>query len=292
MKTNLLVSVSGGKTSGKMAEKIKREYSHLYNLLFIFANTGEEDSKSLIFLDKIDKEFLDGSLVWVEALVHEGRVGTTYKVVTFETASRNGEPFEEVIKKYGIPNKSYIHCTRELKLAPIHSYGRDYFGSDDYETAVGIRIDEARRVSDRTKYNIVYPFIDWEFIDKIDVNNWWSEQSFNLDLEEFESNCKTCFKKTNSKHFKIIDKHAEYFDFNRRMEKYAHIKAPDKDRVFFRSHRDTDALFLLHSETAEDRANKAEMEKYIRTHQPDMFDENDGCGESCEMYPMRGEQER
>lgn len=282
MKPDLLVSMSGGKTSGMMGIGISKTYTG--RTLNIFANTGEENEETLIFLNRMDKEF-GLNLVWVEAVVHDGRVGTTYKLVTFETASRNGEPFEAVIKKYGVPNKSYPHCNRELKLAPIHAYARDYFGSKDYQTAIGIRIDEARRIADRTKYNIVYPFIDWEMIDKIDINNFWEDQSFTLELEEFEGNCRTCWKKSNNKLFKIIDKNPEKFDFNRRMEKYKHI-GEHEDRVFFRSNRDTDALFLLHSATAADRAKKAEMERYIRDHQPDLFDEDDGCGESCEMYPM------
>tara|TARA_R110000803_G_C11909097_1_gene313010 strand:+ start:74 stop:949 length:876 start_codon:yes stop_codon:yes gene_type:complete len=284
MKDKLLVSVSGGKTSGYMAEMIKRLYSEKYEILYIFANTGEENEATLQFLDTMDKAFnLD--LVWLEAVVHDAGEATSYKLVDFKSASRNGEPFEEVIKKYGIPNKSYPHCNRELKLAPIHTYAKEYFGTKDYQTAIGIRIDEARRVSKdpKAKYNIVYPLIDWEMTDKIDINNWWEDQTFNLELKEHQGNCKTCFKKSTNKHFLLIDENPNQFDFNRRMEKYKSI-GKHEDRVFFRSNRDTDSLFRLHKETAIDRAEQERMKRYIKDHQPDMFDENDGCGESCEPY--------
>ena len=78
MKDKLLVSVSGGKTSGYMAEMIKRLYSEKYEILYIFANTGEENEATLQFLDTMDKAFnLD--LVWLEAVVHDAGEATSYK---------------------------------------------------------------------------------------------------------------------------------------------------------------------------------------------------------------------
>ena len=63
--------------------------------------------------------------VWVEAVAHAERgIASTHRIVDFSTASRNGEPFEDVIKVYGIPNMNYLHCTRELKANAIRSYMR------------------------------------------------------------------------------------------------------------------------------------------------------------------------
>jgi 3'-phosphoadenosine 5'-phosphosulfate sulfotransferase (PAPS reductase)/FAD synthetase len=105
-----------------MAWEIKRRYSGAYQIIFGFANTGKEREETLVFVDRCDREW-GLNLVWVEALVnHDQRKSSGHKIVSFETAARNGEPFEEVIKKYGIPNKPFPHCTRELKRNALQSY--------------------------------------------------------------------------------------------------------------------------------------------------------------------------
>lgn len=113
--TILLVSFSGGKTSAYMARRLQLELAGHFILIFVFANTGQEREETLVFVDQCDREYGFG-VVWVEAVIDpQPGNGTRHKVVNFHTAARDGEPFEEMIKKYGIPNKSYPHCTRELK---------------------------------------------------------------------------------------------------------------------------------------------------------------------------------
>lgn len=98
VKKRVLVSISGGRTSAMMAYLIKKAYGHLYDLIFVFANTSREKEETLVFLDKVDKAF-GLNIVWVEAVVHFGqRKGCTHKIVNFETAARDGSVFEEVIK--------------------------------------------------------------------------------------------------------------------------------------------------------------------------------------------------
>ena len=81
---NILCTISGGRTSGFMAVFLKERFPK-ENLLFCFANTGKENEETLIFLDKIDKEFNLG-VIWLEAVTHEGKGnGTTYKEVNFKT---------------------------------------------------------------------------------------------------------------------------------------------------------------------------------------------------------------
>ena len=116
-------------------------------------------------------------------------------MVTFDTASRNCDPFENVIKKYGIPNVSYLHCTRELKQRPIHHYVKKVIGWEEYKTAIGIRADEIDRISaEKDKLNYWYPLIK-KGITKKDVNDFWENQSFNLQLLSWEGNCRWCHKK-------------------------------------------------------------------------------------------------
>ena len=53
-KKRVLISISGGRTSAMMAYLIKKAYGHIYDLVFIFANTGREKEETLVFLDQVD----------------------------------------------------------------------------------------------------------------------------------------------------------------------------------------------------------------------------------------------
>lgn len=201
---NILITFSGGRTSAFMAKFIKERYCN-DNLLFCFANTGKESEKTLEFVEKCDKEF-NLNVFWIEAKINQDKgIGTDYKIVDFETASRNGEPFIDAIKKYGLPSKVYRHCTRELKEVPIHKFAKEYFGSE-YVTAVGIRKDEYHRLS--TKKNVIYPLAEIN-IDEVFIREWWKKQSFDLELKDYEGNCDLCFQKSVRKRLTILKENPE-----------------------------------------------------------------------------------
>ena len=277
MKPILKCAFSGGRTSAYMTKYILDNLSNEYDIHVIFANTGEEHEKTLDFVHNCDKHF-GFNTVWLEADVRHGeKVSTQYKVVTYETASRNGEPFEEVIKKYGIPNLGFPHCTRELKMNPTDNYMKEI--SKDYITALGIRADETRRVSkSATKNKIIYPLVDLN-IDKAFILDWWKEQPFDLDLEDREGNCKWCWKKSDKKHLTNILHNPEWYDFPNRMEeKYSSthgdgVKDKSTIRHFFRQHRSTKDMFKLYDLT------KGNLLPIDNT-------ESGSCSESCELYPM------
>jgi len=273
---NVAISFSGGKTSAFMAWWCKRNMPH--NLQFVFANTGAEHEETLRFVDRCDKAFgLD--LVWVEAEVDpEHGKGTRHRIVSFETASRNGEPFEAVIQKYGIPNMDYPHCTRELKLAPINSYLKEQWGSD-YVTAIGIRVDEIDRMSaDAEARRLIYPLVSMIPTDKAAVNRFWESHPLALKLDPLMGNCVWCWKKTLRKHLTIIDQHPEVYDFPERMERlYPDAGAGDASRVFFRQHRSVRDLREM---------AKKPFSRWMEEYNYDLFSEMDmpaGCSESCEI---------
>jgi len=260
---NLLVSFSGGETSGYMSRLLKENSQN--NLIFVFANTGQENEKTLEFVNNCDKAFNLG-VVWVEADVKENGVGTKYKIVSFETASRDGKPFEDVVRKYGVSNKAYPHCTRELKLAPIHSYMKSL--GVEYKTAIGIRADEYRRCGKDPK--IVYPLADNWITTKQMVKDFWKQQPFKLGLKDYQGNCRWCWKKSFKKLFKLIDDDPAMFDFPARLEKeYGKVRCPEGRRVFFRQNNSTEDLF------------KMKQEQIIPIS---LFDLDSGCSESCEMH--------
>lgn len=273
MKDKLLVSFSGGLTSGYMMHRLWTEYGDKYDMIFVFANTGQEDERTLIFVDRCGKEWRI-PVVWVEAVVHHGeRKSSGHRVVTFETASRNGEPFEEVIKKYGIPNKPFPHCTRELKKNTIRSY-MDSVGYEDCLTAIGIRLDEPRRIKENAeKQKVVYPLNHWFPTVKSQINDWWDLQPFNLGLRNYQGNCTWCWKKSTSKLVRIAQETPEFFNFPTRMEKQYSMAGPSgQPQTFFREHRSAQDILAM-----------------SLSLQPGLFsednDEDAGCSESCEAFP-------
>lgn len=279
MKENIVVSFSGGKTSAYMSEKLKREYGDQYNFVFIFANTGQECEETLRFVDRCDREF-DLNLVWVEAVVNpQHGKGITHKVVDFTTASRNGEPFEAHIAKSGIPNANKPQCSDRLKAFPIEHYKKTR-GLKGVRHCIGIRKDEERRKSawGIKHYNLIYPLCDWFETDKQDVNDFWEEMPFTLELEEHQGNCATCWKKSDKKLWLLALEEPHKFDFMARMERdYINVKPNDDGtpRVFFRRNRSVKDLFAECAEMDPERLRK--MIGYAS-------DENGGCSESCEAY--------
>lgn len=243
-KERIFVSFSGGRTSAKMARLLKDECSDQFEMVFGFANTGCEHEKTLWFVDRCDKEWGLG-VVWLEAVTHHGeRIGCTHKVVSFETASRNGEPFEDMIRKYGIPNKAYPHCTRELKANPMLSYAKSIgWETGTFKFAVGIRADEPKRLSNIA--NRTYPLAHLFPTTKREVLEWWSKQAFDLGLPEHQGNCRFCWKKSLRKHGLLARESPEVFQFPARMEKLYGIYGYNEDgkpRVFFRGNLSTENL--------------------------------------------------
>jgi hypothetical protein len=302
VKKKLLVSVSGGETSEFMAQWLWKHKRDEYDMLFVFANTGQENEETLEFVQQCSQYF-GFPVVWVECLVNPTfGIGTTYKVVDFNTASRNGEPFESYISKYGIPNQANPQCTRELKQAPITSYARQYFGTSDYETAIGIRSDEIDRMSVKRKQRkLVYPLISKAFLPGITkpvINLFWSQMSFRLKLKGYQGNCKWCWKKSRPKLLRIAKDNPEFFDFpaaieqkygnyfpTHRLEKWLKLgKAIPSNITFFRGN--TSALQILSAAKMANPVIVDDSSQYNTqsTLQMDDSDIDLIGGESCEVF--------
>ncbi|WP_338815171.1 phosphoadenosine phosphosulfate reductase family protein [Bernardetia sp. Wsw4-3y2] len=199
---NLLISFSGGRTSALMTKLILSLPTYQdFNIVTVFANTGKEKEETLLFVEKCNKEF-NLNLFWLEAKVNpiKGK-GTSYIITDFEKASRKGEPFEAVIKKYGLPSKLVRHCTRELKQTTINKFAKDYFKGEPYKTAIGIRADESHRIKQDS--NFIYPLFDFGITEK-QVRQFWELQSFDLELKDYEGNCDLCFLKSKRKRMTIL----------------------------------------------------------------------------------------
>jgi len=284
-KVKLLVSVSGGRTSGLMAYLLWTRFKDVYEMIFVFANTGREKEETLIFVNNIEKHF-GIPIVWVEAITHKGRKGCTHKIISFETANRDGSVFKEVIAKYGLPNKGFLHCTRELKTNTIRSYARSIGWKDHkkYMTAIGYRADEPARVNLKKAFinNQWYPLYDWQ-IKKSDVAVFWLRQFFDLKLKDYEGNCDLCHKKTKRKLLTQIQDGSST-DFHQEMEdKYSLVKAKNNEpRHFFRNSESITDLIEQSKEPF-----KRWDDQSLNTNGSDYdfeLDEAESCEESCEPF--------
>jgi hypothetical protein len=271
----LLISFSGGRTSGYMTHRLLSELPSSVDARVVFANTGQEDEGTLKFVRDCE-EIFGWNITWVEARVnHYKRKGTEHKVVSYDTASRAGEPFEEVIKKYGLPNQSMPHCTRELKLQPIKSLCREWgWKRGTYHSAVGIRADEIDRMSSYAeKEGLIYPLIKWG-VKKPDVLNWWNKQNFDLYVPEHRGNCLWCWKKSFKKLVQVYREDERTFDFPKRMEQEhantgALAKKSGNSQTMFRGNK-----------SAIDVIKMAE-EGHVGFEDPNYVEE---CAESCEVF--------
>ena len=281
---NLLVSFSGGETSGFMAQWLKKHYIELgyENIVFVFANTGIENEQTLEFVDKCDNKF-DLKLNWVEALVYqEERKSTGYSLTNFEYAKRKGEPFESIIKKYGIPNPATPHCTRELKQNPIKSFAKVWFNDEDYHTAIGIRRDETDRMNaEYKKMGFIYPLINSKMIPmtKPMINFYWKSMPFRLELKGYQGNCKTCWKKSDKKLFQIAKENPSAFDFMNEMELKYPIDPLGHNKTFFRYNRSAKEIL----EQSKNWNGKVLNDADVYNYQLDLIG-----GESCEVWSECG----
>lgn len=272
----IAISFSGGRTSAYMAYLIKTYWGDDHDLSFVFANTGKENEETLKFVDDCDRAF-GLNVTWVEASVTLIKgVGTTFKIVDFNTAARNGEPFEKVIQKFGIPNVNSPKCSDELKMEPIQKFNREFFGTTKYFTAIGIRMDEFDRMSDRRKERrLIYPLISEWPTRKQDVLAFFSKLDFDLQLKDYQGNCDFCYKKSLAKRIKIAQENPEKLEWWNEIEtKYGHVRALEGEvRVFGR-----------------DRVSIQDILNMAKT-QPDhrlqltLFEDLGSCGsETCEAF--------
>ena len=199
---NVLISFSGGRTSGFMLHKILEANGDLPDRAkVVFANTGREMPETLDFVQECSERW-NVPIVWLEYTRIENKVG--YQVVNHNSASRNGEPLEKLfINKQYLPNVVARFCTAEAKVRTIKRYLVNELKWKNWFSCIGIRADEARRVNkgpSKDRWIYWYPLYE-DQIAKKDIMNFWNAQSFDLGLVgpngvTPKGNCDGCFLKS------------------------------------------------------------------------------------------------
>lgn len=283
----LSVSFSGGETSAYMTWWVLNHWRNIYDEIdVVFANTGQEHEKTLEFVHRCDEHF-GFNTTWIEADIPQQRgVGPRHRVTDYLSADRAGTVFEQCIRKYGVSNKSWPKCTTMLKERPMLDYRRSLgWKTGTYDTAIGIRNDEVDRVSAQAqKLRLVYPLVSDHPKTKIEINEWWKQQPFRLELESWKGNCVWCWKKSLRKHMVNIKENPTWYDFPERMEReYGRVgpefsKRPEAEsRVFFRENRSVADLRKLAREWNGPPPNDSNEFDPV-------LDVGQGCEESCEVF--------
>jgi hypothetical protein len=280
MKQRLLISFSGGRTSAYMMWWLLNvwEDRHNWEIIVVFANTGKEVEATLFFVDECAQEWgID--IVWVEGYPSKKGKGwaVEHKVVTYETASRKGEPFEAMIARLGIPSNEAPFCSPQLKRLPIESYAKS-IGWVNYHIAIGIRQDEAHRVNPNwISKRIFYPLCGVNPITKRRIKEWWDKQSFDLNIHPDDGNCDACWKKAFDRLARIMVRKPQVFDWWEDMQnKYGQFNPRNVDY-------NANFNFFRGNSSVADIRQLAEMSQ-AELKQMSMFDVQDGCGESCEVF--------
>lgn len=258
-----VISFSGGRTSAYMLWKILEANNGLPNdAIVCFANTGKEEEATLEFVRDCEKHW-NVKIHWIEYQFAE-KIADRWKEVTFETASRNGEPFMDLIHESTgyLPNPVARICTARLKIRAIHAFlkakGWEHNENMDW---VGIRADEMRRAAkmDRGRTPLVT-----DGVTKQIVGEFWKKQPFDLKLPNMNGvtmhgNCDLCFLKPTHQIISLIKEKPERADW--------WIKAEMSGQTSNKTFGDGGRF-------RKDRPSYAKLKEFALSHD-DMFDQTE-----------------
>jgi hypothetical protein len=194
MKMKKVVSFSGGRTSAYLCHLMKEKYGDEVD--FIYMDTGAEHKETYEFIRRVDAKFgLDLVCLRTDFSSDLG-VGNDFTVVGIDSISPDLKPFREMIAKYGVPYIGGMFCTDRMKLVPFKKYCDEKYGKGNYETWLGIRADEPKRLTPKNCVRYLAEISDFE---KSDILEFWRQMPFDLEIEEWNGNCVFCPKKSNLK---------------------------------------------------------------------------------------------
>ena len=179
-----VISFSGGRTSGYMLRRIL-DAGLQPDVHVLFADTGKEFPATYAFVNACAEQW----------------------GVPIQWVNRPGGFTQLITDKRFLPNPVMRFCTTELKLKPITQWmhGRGY---STFDTVVGIRADEPKRIATMRERGLFVPLAD-AGITRADVMAFWARQPFDLQLQPRESNCDLCFLKGYGLRRQIVRDHPE-----------------------------------------------------------------------------------
>lgn len=186
---NVQIAFSGGRTSAYMLHQIMEVNGGLpERAVATFQNTGREMPATLDFVHECGERW-GVQIVWLEYLAAE----PFFQRVSHNSAARNGEPFEALIRKRKfLPNQASRFCTTELKVRTAKRFLRS-IGWDYWTNAVGLRADEPKRLKEEgVKHGdrwMIWQPLAHAGIGKHHIEAFWRAQPFDLRLPNVGGNC-------------------------------------------------------------------------------------------------------
>ena len=261
-----VVSFSGGRSSAYMLWHILQAHGGTLpdDIHVNFANTGKEREETLDFVARIQSEW-GVHINWIERA--KGNK-TDYEVVSHNSASRNGEPFEAFLntqKKLPSPGKGGRTCTADLKIRPMNLFVKKELGIKKWSPVIGFRADEMHRVAklwacgneDENQAEFIFhndpkkkkrkrKKAKWETegmhpqtpmawdsnATRGGVREWWKRMPFDLGIESYEGNCDMCFLKRESTIKYLMRKHPSMAEWWIRQEAVRRNFKYDTAQVF------------------------------------------------------------
>jgi 3'-phosphoadenosine 5'-phosphosulfate sulfotransferase (PAPS reductase)/FAD synthetase len=184
---NVQIAFSGGRTSAYMLRQILDANGGLPDRAQVtFQNTGREMTETLDFVQEVGPRW-GVHITWLEYRPS----APWFEIVSHNSASRNGEPFDALIdKKQYLPNQQTRFCTIELKIRTAKRYLVS-LGWKRWVNATGIRADEPHRLNKpppKDRWTTWNPLAD-AGVSRHDVARFWGAQPFDLRLPNVGGNC-------------------------------------------------------------------------------------------------------
>jgi len=237
---NVAIAFSGGRTSAYMLHQIIAanglDTVNSDRVVVSFQNTGREMPETLDFVQECSDRW-GVRVVWLEYRPNDPR----FEVVSHNSASRDGEPFEALIRKRKfLPNRVARFCTAELKVHAMTRYLRS-IGWDRWAQARGLRADEKHRLGKappKERYTFWHPLAD-AHVSRKHVSAFWNRQPFDLRLPNVDGrtqlgNCDGCFLKSEAARAALIRDYSERAAWWKRMEKLARSISSRPESARFR----------------------------------------------------------
>lgn len=236
-----VILFSGGRTSGFMLRRLLDTVSLEWpDWITIFCNTGKEREATLDFVHEIETRW-NTPVIWLEYhrvpassipagtfptpkrnanLAKAAAAGETthwFKKVDYASASRNGEPFDELLEWMTVlPNVVSRGCSMQLKIRTAMRYLFS-IGCKEYAPIIGIRKDEEHRSTQILANcdpfeHVRFPLVELG-VTVNDVNAFWSGNAFDLKLKSYEGNCDLCFLKAKWKRILLCRENPSMVDW-------------------------------------------------------------------------------
>lgn len=271
-----IINFSGGRSSAYMLIAIVAAHGgNLPDGVHVcFSNTGKERAETLDFVQEVANQ-VGVRIRWLERDASRPS-HQRFREVDYESASRNGEPFEQVIReKQFLPNPMVRFCTVELKIRVMRDFAWS-LGWESWTNVLGLRADEAHRLKrafrdtgdgegrqlgllrKSTPVTLTEreskPHDSWNHpvapmieagVTRQMVLDFWAAQPFDLRLQPHETNCDLCFLKGAGKVSAIMREHPSMADWWIRMESLGiYAKRDAGDQFRFRLDRPNYAALL------------------------------------------------